>query len=132
MENLNEKLCIFQESLGINRLVPVGGETVWPNSAVTDRASSARELIEQGLGRGPECHAHLAGLGFRSRLSPRLPDREALCAQAARIGVATSRGDHPHPPPSPPYPQMRAAEVEDQVVSGTMSTAPKTSQEATT
>src|SRR6267154_2423690 len=81
------------------RLVPVGGEIGCPNSVVTGRATSAcepyGELIEQGTPSWPEWHGHLAGLGFRSRLSPRLPDREALCSQAARIGVATSRGDRP-------------------------------------
>ena len=126
MENLNEK----QKVWGAMRLVPVGGEIGWPNSVVTGRATSAcepyGELIELGTPSWPECHGHLAGLGFRSRLSPRLPDREALCSQAAR-----GWGSPSPPPPSPPYPQMRAAKLEDQVASGTMNTAPKTGQKAT-
>ena len=68
------------------RLVPVGGEIVWPNSAVTDRASSARELnampIWQDLGSDPG--------------SPHGYQTVALCSQGVRIGVATTRGDHPH------------------------------------
>jgi hypothetical protein len=46
---------------------------------------------QAGTRSWPECHGHPAGLGFRSRLSPRLPDCEARCLQP-RIGVATSRG----------------------------------------
>src|SRR5947209_1684777 len=41
-----------------------------------------------------ECHGQLAGRGYRSWFSPRLPDREALCSQAAWSNVARSRGDH--------------------------------------
>ncbi len=43
--------------------------------------------------------------------------------QAVGIALAAS---------SPPYPQMRAAKLEDQVASGTMNSAPKTGQKATT
>ena len=45
---------------------------------------------QAGTRSWPECHGHPAGFGFRLRLSPRLPDREARCLQP-RIGVATSR-----------------------------------------
>src|SRR2546426_12685789 len=70
-----------------------------PPTGNQERATSAcepyRELIEQGLSRGRNAMANLAGLDFPSRLSARLADREALCSQAARIGVATSCAD-PH------------------------------------
>jgi hypothetical protein len=46
---------------------------------------------QAGTRSWPQCHGHPVGFGFRSRLSPRLPDREARCLQP-RIGVATSRG----------------------------------------
>ena len=79
------------------------GQPISPPTAKQDRATSAcepyRELIEQGLQSWPECHGHLAGLGFRSRLSPRLPNREAFCSQAAWIGGGHKPWGSSSPPP---------------------------------
>jgi hypothetical protein len=59
-----------------------------------DRVTSAcepyRELLEAGTRSWSECHGHLAGPGFRSRLSQWLPDREAFCSQASRFCTTPS------------------------------------------
>jgi hypothetical protein len=78
------------------------GQPISPPTTQQDRATECLRAVPRtdraGTRSWSECHGHLAGLGFRLRLSPRLPDREALCSQAARI----SRRHKPWGPSSPP------------------------------
>jgi len=107
-------------------------------TANQDRATSVcepyRELIEQGLAR---CRNVIAIAIWQDLVSDHgYP--HGYQTLSALFGGCADRSRHKPwgiiltPPPPRSYPQMRAAELEDQVAGGTMSTAPKTSRKATT
>ena len=71
--------------------------------AITGQSGSGHQCLRAiprtaraGTRSWSECHGHLAGPGFRSGLSPWLPDREAFCSQASRFYTTPSRGDYSH------------------------------------
>jgi hypothetical protein len=161
MEKLTDKVCIFQKSLGSDkratmrenriirakgdfRLAKVGDHLIDGRFWVTPEGEDCQprsghqclralpRADRAGTRSSPECHCHLAGLGFRSRLSPWLPDPERFVWRLRGPESPQAVGIILTPPPPRSYPQMRAAELADQVAGGTMSTAPKTSRKATT
>ncbi len=87
-----------------NRIIRAQGDFS-PSGVTQNRPPRADRA---GTRSWPECHGHLAGLVFRSRLSPRLPDREVpslvrsesrqavgiilTAASAAAISSNTGRG----------------------------------------
>jgi hypothetical protein len=64
-----------------------GDHRLWPTDFTSNEPSGSGHQCLRAIPRTAragtrswsECHGHLAGPGFRSRLSPRLPDREAFC-----------------------------------------------------
>jgi hypothetical protein len=72
---------------GDHRLRPADFTSNWQPRSGHQCLRTVPRADRAGTRSSPECHCHLAGLGFRSRLSPRLPDPERFvrrCADPSR------------------------------------------------
>ena len=110
-----------------------GGRGALKRAARTGRppqlSAMGRKRIEQALKRGPEALGYRTGLWTARQHAG---DLQQTCRGLGQI-ARRQRGRHRHArsaSSSRPHPQMRAAELEDQVAGGTMS--PKISRKAPT